>query len=468
MLVLVLAAMLAATPSYGQEAAGALSLERAVDLALENSRDLRDAELGLAEAKGRVREAWGGILPQVDLSASYTRNLTVPGTFLPRVFVDPDAGPDELVAVRFGSDNMWNLQVRAEQPLFQGRAFVGVGAASHYEALQQEVVRGRAQGVVTRVRIAFYDVLLAEEAVRLTGNTVERIRQTLDETRKMERAGIASNYDVLRLEVELANVEPALRRARNAAAAARRSLAVEIGLDDLTEVGVQGSLQAVNVDSLVAAASAEAGDVDMDAVIARAWGDRSEARQLELTERLRRAELRAEQSEYLPRLSLFGTYSLNAQQSGNPVFFGESEKQRSYGRQVGVQLTLPLFAGLQRPAREAQLKAVVEQVRTQRELTEDRIRNQVRTVADQLDEARLRLRAQALGVTQATRGFAIATAQYREGISSALELTDAEVALRQSEFNFAEAVYDVLVATARLEEATGAVHFGGVNMVRER
>jgi outer membrane protein TolC len=62
-------------------------------------------------------------------------------------------------------------------------------------------------------------------------------------------------------------------------------------------------------------------------------------------------------------------------------------------------------------------------------------------------------------VSQAERGFQIASAQYREGLGSQLELTDAEVALRQSEFNYAEAVYDYLVARAQLDEATGQVPF---------
>jgi outer membrane protein len=434
-----------------------LTLDRAVDLAVEQSRDLRDADLELQSARRRVREAWGSVFPSLDLTASYTRNLTVPGTFLPAIFFDPDASPDDLIAVKFGSDNMWNMQLRAEQPLFRAAAFIGVGAAGRYEALQREIVRGRAQTVVTRVKVAYYEVLLAEEAVRLTENTVRRISQTLDETRKMEGAGLSSSYDVLRLEVELANVEPALRRARNAATAAARVLAVELGMDDLNGVDVAGSLAGMDVDSLVKAGSVPADPSGWDDVVALAFQQRSELRQLDLMEALRRAEMRAEQSEYLPQLSLFGTYSINAQQSGSPAFFGESEAQRAYGRQIGVQLSLPLFSGMQRPARVAQRRVVVEQVRTQRDLAQDQVENQVRTTLDQVQEAQQRALAQQFGVRQARRGYEIASVQYREGISSALELTDAEVALRQSEFNYAEAVFDYLVARARLDEATGNV-----------
>ena len=76
---------------------------------------------------------------------------------------------------------------------------------------------------------------------------------------------------------------------------------------------------------------------------------------------------------------------------------------------------------------------------------------------ERADEAFFRATGQALAVTQAQRGFEIASAQYREGLGSQLELTDAEVALRQSEFNYAQAVYDYLLARAELDQATGQV-----------
>jgi outer membrane protein len=466
--VALLSVALMPAPAAAQSAP--LTLERAVELALERSRDVADAELALETARRQVGEAWSSVYPQVSASASYMRNLSVPGSFLPRIFFDPDAGPDDLVAVKFGSDNMWNFSLRADQPLFRASAFIGVGAAGRYEALQREALRGRTQAVVTRVRVAFYGVLLADESVRVTENTVSRIRQTLGEMRKLEQAGIASSYDVLRLEVELANVEPALRRVRNAATAARRALGVEVGLDAVDAVAIDGNLLAYEREILPRTAASAAGVMDA-AVVDAAGLDvghavdealqlRSELRQLELAEALRRAELRAEQAEYLPQVSLFATYSINAQQSGSPVFFGASDAYRSYGRQVGIMVTMPLFSGMQRPARVAQRNVAIEQVRTQRSLVEDQVEHQVRTYADQVDEARQRAMAQRLGVQQAQRGYQIATVQHREGISSALELTDAEGALRQSEFNYAEAIYDYLVARARLDEAMGTVDTG--------
>lgn len=456
-------------PDPGQRV---VTLEQALRMALQNNSELRAARLGQEAAEDQVQEAFSAVYPTLDLNTSYTRNLAVPGTFLPAIFTDPDADPDELVEVKFGADNTWNLSLRAEQPLFRPAAFLAAGASKQFRSLQGEVVRGREIAVAARVKSAYYDVLLAEENVRLNENTLRRIRQTLDETRKMNQAGLASNYDVLRLEVEAANVEPGVRRARNAASAARRLLAIELGLAASDTVGVTGSLSEVDFVAAVAGAGAPSGvsavvgptDLVLSSVppqlteqeaLALARSNRSDMRQLDMEISLRRTQLRAEQVQYLPEVLLFGQYSINAQQNGSPRFFGASDAQRSYGRQVGIQVTVPVFAGFSRPARIGQARVAVAQASTQRNLIAQQLEHEVKTLFEQVDEARLRGAAQQLALRQATRGFEIARVQYREGISSQLEVTDAEVALRQSEFNYAEAAYDYLVARARLDEALG-------------
>jgi len=454
-------------PVAAAERPGVLTLEDALRMALSRSRDLEDARLAYRNAEAQVREAWGSVYPTMDLSATFVRNLSVPTSFVPAIFFDPDAPPDRLVPVQFGADNQWNFAIRAEQTVFQASVFLGLSAAERYRALQRESVRGRAHQVATRVRLTYYDVLLAQEALRLNEESVRRVRKVLDETRAMNRAGLAADYDVLRLEVELANLEPNVRRARNAVAAAKRALAVELALESLDSVEVAGSLAAMDLVALAENDDANRGVLRFaglagaeseaeEEVVQLALAHRSDLRQLELLERLRATEVRVERSEYLPRISIFGSYSIAAQENGAPEFFGPPGS-RAYGRQVGVQVSLPLFAGFKRPSRVAQRQAALRQVQAQHRLATARAETEVRTLLDQVEEARARAQAQRRAVAQARRGFEIASVQYREGIGSQLEVTDAEVALRQSEFNYAEAVYDYLAARARLDEATGMV-----------
>ena len=120
-------------------------------------------------------------------------------------------------------------------------------------------------------------------------------------------------------------------------------------------------------------------------------------------------------------------------------------------------MSFPIFQGFRRDARIDQKRAQLRQAQAQTELGVDLARSEVRTIVESAEEAQLRATGQRLAVEQAGRGFEIASAQYREGLGSQLELTDAEVALRQSEFNYAQAVFDYLVARAQLDEAVGRV-----------
>jgi outer membrane protein len=232
-------------------------------------------------------------------------------------------------------------------------------------------------------------------------------------------------------------------------------------------VAVEGSLAEMNLDSLDANSAANrgvlayggfhgAGVEEAREAVGMAEDQRSDLRQLELTQSLRKTEMRLEQIAYLPKITLFGSYIINAQNNGSPEFFGQPGL-RAYSRNVGVRVTVPIFQGFRRNARIGEKRAALRQAETQTRLAEAQAKAQVQTLVDQTDEALLRARGQKLAVGQAQRGFDIASAQYREGLSSQLELTDAEVALRQSEFNYAQAVYDYLVARAQLDQATGRV-----------
>ena len=460
------ALMLAALAGSGGGAAQEVfTLEGAVQLALEQNEDLQGARFGLEVAQEQASEARSGLFPKIDLNTSYARNLRVAENFLPAFIFDPNADPDELIPVRFGADNVWTTNITLEQALFKPSVFVALDAAGRFENFEQETLRGRTQEVVTRVRVLYYGLLLAQEQARLVENSVQRVRKSLHDTRALNEAGIAADYDVLRLEVELGNLEPNLFRAQNSVVQARRELGIELALDDLAGIRVAGSLAEIDLDDFEANSpenreilgfSTWTTDPLTEDVVRAVQEGRSDLRQLNFSEQLRQSELSLEQVQYLPEIVFFGSYGILAQQNGNPAFFGESN-QRTYSSQAGIRVTWPIFSGFSKDARVDQRRASLRQAETLSRLARARADSEVETIWDQMLEARARADAQRMAVQQAHRGFDIASAQYREGLGSQLELTDSEVALRQSEFNYAQAAYDFLVAQANLDLAVGSV-----------
>ncbi|MDE0081488.1 MAG: TolC family protein [Gammaproteobacteria bacterium] len=447
-----------------------LTLDEALRMAVEGSREVEQARLQLAVARGQVSEAWAAVYPSIDVSGSYTRNVSPAVSFIPAIFFNPDAAEGELLKVQFGAENAWNTNVAFEQPLFRASALLGPGAANRYESQQVEVVRGTEQEVVTRVRLLYYELLLAQEQMQLIERSVARVMQSLEETRALNRAGLVSDYDVLRLEVELANLEPDLRMVENEHRRLRRVLSTELDLDGDVPIEAAGSLAVLDLEEgatngaenarlleLMGVGTAQLADPEsIERLRGRAEEGNSLLRQAALNAELQNVQLRLEQSEYLPEVSLFATYDIQAQQDGRPDFFANS-RQRGYARFVGVRVSLPVFTGFRRDARIDQMQASLRSARLQLDIAGDQLQDEFEGLLDQLEESRLRTRSQGLAVRQARRGFEIASAQYREGLGSQLELTDAEVALRQSEYNYAQAVFDYLSTRARIDQLVGEV-----------
>ncbi len=444
------------------------SLARALNVALANSQILMDVEQDLEVARHQVREAWATVLPDVRASASYTRNMLQQQFFLPAFFFDPNAAPGEVRAVKVGQDNSWSASLTASQPLFEYTALIGLGAADRVRDLQEERVRGTAQQVVTAVRLAYFTVLLSQENMRLTGESIDRVQQTLGETRALNRAGMASNYDVLLLEVQLSNLNTSLSRAGYDLAAARRGLLIEMGLDPETPIEVEGRLNEVNLlepatntpanaELLSVSGITVSADAEFDGMVRSALQRRTDLRQIRASIELEQARVEVQRAEYFPKLSLFTNYNITAQQDGSPVFFGNNPNQRTKLAGAGLQVEIPIFTGFSRDARIKQARALVRQNEVRLERMEREAVNELRTLADNVQEALQRAESQRRAVEQATRGFEIASAEYNAGIGSRLQTTEAELALRETEFNYAQAVYDYLVARANLEAAVGSV-----------
>lgn len=442
-----------------------------ISYALENSHQLHDAQLGEMVADKQVREAWGAVFPEINATFTYTRNVTKQeGLF-------PDANnPGAFIQVPLAGDNLWNTVVVLEQALFQADAFIGVGAAGRYRDLQLERTRGATQQIVTTVREAYYRALLASEDVRLSQSSISRVTRTLDGARELEKAGLGNSYDVLRLEVELSRLSPVLRRAQNASAAAIRDLKVAMGLDVNMQVALAGSLHTIDLEHVednapenlallrLAGASADAIE-DLPGLLALAAQSRSTLRQKQMDTRLSESQLKATRAQLYPKLVGFANYAVFGQSSQGLEFYGDAS-QRITNWQAGLRLEVPLLEGGARYARLSQRGLQLRQSRTREQLEEQDLTNEIHTLLERLIEARDRVASQKLAVAQATRGFEIASTEFRMGLNTQFNALDSEVALRETEFNYAEAVFEVLLAQARLDRAVGVVPL--VDVVEEK
>lgn len=452
-----------------QQQSKPVTLTQAIQIALANNTDIKRSLLTLKDADQQVRIAWSEVLPEISGSAAYTRNLEIPVNFVPAQFFDPDAPAGELVPLQFGTDNTWNGGFSVNQTLFRGEAIVGISSSQLYKSAQAENLRATTQQIVTETRIAYYNVLVAEEQLRLQQSTVDRLRENLRENKARQKAGLIDEYAVLQVEVQLSNQEPQLTQAKYAVEQAYRELNLSLGLPIDLNLQVQGNLNTFEIgkESAVEDVNENIKKVDnmtpysfdrKKELIEIATDYRGDIRVLQKQEDLKEREIKAIQSRFLPTLS--ANYNLNwsAAQAGSPVFFG-SEETRARSQTVGVTLSLPIFQGFERSANLQIAKIEQKDIELQQEFALRSARNEIESAREDLNQSIETAPAREKALRQAREGYNRAKARLSNGIGSQIDVTEAEFQLRQAEVNYAQMVYNYLAAKARYDLAIGMVPF---------
>lgn len=447
----------------------ALTLEQAINIALANNSEIKRSMLDVEDADQDVRMAWGEILPEIETSASYTRNVEIPVNFVPAQFFDPEAPADELVPLAFGTDNNWTGGLTVTQTLFRGEAFVGISSSQLYKTAQAENLRATTQQIVTQTRIAFYEVLVAEEQLRLQESTVQRLEENLEENRGRQRAGVLDEYDVTQVEVQLSNEQPELTRARYEVDRAYRELKMELGIPLSVDFGVEGDLSEFDIlsDSIESEENKNLKEIDqktpfshgqLTEAVSSATDLRGDLRILEKQQELQDRQIMAVRSRFFPTLS--ATYDLNwtASESGTPEFFG-TEESRARAQTVALNLSIPIFQGFQRSSELAKAKIEKRDLEEQMHETLRSAENDIRSASESLNQAIESAPARQRAMEQAREGYERALSRFENGLISQLEVTNAEFQLREAELNYAQMVYEYLAAKAQYDQAVGKVPF---------
>ena len=441
-----------------------LTIDQVIKLSVVNNPQVKRAILSVENADEQVKLAWSEVLPEVTSSATFTRNIEIPVNFVPATFFDPDANPDELVPLQFGTDNNWQGGITVSQNIFRGEAIVGISSSSVFESVQVENVRSTIQQIITQARKSFHAVLIADEQLRLQEATINRIEENLEENRSRYEAGLIEEYDVLRLEVQLANQEPQLEDAQLAVEEAYRNLKEVMALPIDMPLEIVGSLSEYRINN-----PAEGGNendtiygivqatplprLTQDEALDVMRGKRGDLRALDVQQSLKDREIKAIKSRFLPTITADYNLQWTAAQPGTPKPFENAVRFQT----LMLNVSVPLFTGFERMANLNIAQIERKDLQVQQWAAEKTALNEYQTSLDRLRNLEETANARRRAVNQAQRGYEIAVNRYENGVGSQLEVTEAELQVREAELNYALSVADYLNTKADFDMAIGMV-----------
>ena len=437
-----------------------LTLDESIEVAKKNNLTVQTAAQNLKTAAAQVRAARAGLLPRLTASGDYTYFRDVQRSVIQAEggfgFLPPGAGDGmqptptpsaddeaELIELEFGAHHNLQGTVSLTQPVFAwGRYYYDYQAAKLRYQAEVNMLSSAYHQLRLDVSEAFYGVLVAQEFVRVAQQSVGLVEKQLGVAEASFEAGAATDFDVLRAKVQLANAQSQRIRAENGVKIAKNGYKTLLNLPLSEDISVQGSLETVGEPSLEA--------ISLETLIHEALKSRPEVNRSQLNERAARKQVDVAKTRRLPELSFFSNYQIS-----------QNERLTQMNRiwSLGLRINVPIFDGFATAAAVQQTESVLKQTELGSAQLASAVEFEVRSAYLNLLEARTLIEVQRETVAQARESVRIANLQFENGIITTVALTDTQLALAQAEVNRLQAHHDYIVGLARLEKAIGSSVF---------
>ncbi len=397
-----------------------VTLDEAVQLALEVQPAMVQARGQVTNTSASKREAVGNWLPTVSTGTSTSRNSTT--RF--------DQNTQRTVV---GSSTSYSANISASLLVFDGmaRLYTGRAAGADAVAADASLVNQRFQTIL-QVKQAFFSALAAEELVRVSEVRIERALEQLNVSREKLRAGTATRSDTLRSSVEFANARLQKLNGETQQATAEANLARLIGFD--------GSVSAISDERLLVIV-----DLDTTAVRQEALDNSPAVFQADAAARAAEANHTASFGQYWPRVT--ASYSRS--------WAGSEFLDWNPSWSIRLSASWSLFTGFTRETSRTRSAVARDNARAQATDAVRQVNAQMTQQLQALAAAEIRLEIAVANREASDEDLRVQQERYRLGNSTILDVLLSQINLDQAEVDIIQARLDYLIAKAEIEALIG-------------
>ena len=413
-----------------------LTLADALNLAMERNPQVLMARARMDALAGKIREVRAQALPSVDLNGSALRWRDP--SFLNASSFDkiPQEFRDALVVV---PSNLFDYNISVSQPLYTSGK---VGTALRLASLESKGSGVDREQVEQQVRLqvirAFYGLLLTQQQLKVAQETVHQREKHLEMARTRFAGGVATQVDVLRSQVSVANARPELIRAENSVRQARAVL------NNLLVRPIDFPTQAVGQLAFTPQLK-----MDLQEVVQQASDHRPEVVRARINEREAADQQKLASAESRLRVDFNGQYGISSRLTSN--LFNHEFSRYLFTVSVG----LPLFDGGRRSGLVRQAIANRRIAELTRVEAENNVRLEAQTALDEMERAEKTVEAAQLSVHEAERVLNMMQDNYKYGAATTLDVLDAQTALTTARGTLLQGLYDHTLAQAQLRYVMG-------------
>lgn len=440
------------------------SLQQSIDYAYKNSPNYLNAENDVLMAKYKRKEVLGMAMPQIGASVDMKNFMKIPTSVLPN-FVAPavyggilaaqttpnytptpdpsklDANSYDPIAANFGTTFQAQASASASLLVFSADYLIGLKATKEYISLMNINVTRSKVDLVSQVSKAYYSVLVNKERIQLLNANITKLEKLLNDTRAFNKQGFVEQIDVDRLEVAFNNLITEQQKVVRLISLSENVLKFQMGYT--------GQDNLVLTDSLSITDNSEITVTKTDAT------KRSEYQLLEVQQRLNTINVKRLKFGYLPTLVAYSSFSYSGQRNDLKYFTKEHVWYPT--ALLGGTLSLSIFDGFQRHYKIQQAKLDFKKGENTLRNLQLAIELEGASAAVNYNNAVASLQVQKRNLDLSKNIYTVSQKKYEQGVGSNLEVINAQTSLKESEINYFNAVYDMLVYKVDYLKAIGSL-----------
>lgn len=434
-----------------------LSLEEAIEQAVENNKELQNAQLDVQYANHQVKEVLSTGLPQISGNVNFTHNLEIATSVFPD-FISPsvygvllseglvNSAPANYGSfpAQFGVPYSMQATVGLNQLVFDGTFFLGLKAASEFVNINKLIASKSESDIKQGVIKAYYMALISEVNLNQLNQSMANLTKLKEETKALYEAGFAEKLDYDRLVLSVSNLEISINNLKKQAELAKMILLNSIGLDVNQQLSLTTSMPEFNETNFNASYG-----------LAETGANRIEFRMLEQQQTLNQLNLKRYQVGYIPSIYLNANYGANTfAQKGA---FGDLGNEWFPMASYGLNLNVPIFDGLYKKSKADQVRVDIMKTENSIIQLENGINLEVKQAQIAYVNAYNNMELQQNSSELAEEIYKTTSIKFKEGVGSSFELVQAESDLTTAKTNYLNALYELSVAKINLDKALGNI-----------
>lgn len=437
--------LLTTTPFIGisQDIPEILSLQDAINYALKNNRNAKNAQRSVEAANELKWETIASGLPQIGVSLDYNYWLKQQISLIPSEFFG--GNPGEFSEIIFGTKQTMSVTANLSQKIFDGSYLVGLQSAKVFLEISKNAQKKTVLDIRKSVINAYGNVLLAEESEKILEKNLQVLEINFNETSKIYENGLIEEESVEQLQITLSRVKNNLLNARRLKDLAYKMLNLTLGIDVDSAVNLSDNLKFLTDENIVISLLNADEDIEqtIDYKIAKNDTDSKELL------------VKLEKSKSLPTLNAF----INGGYLGNNNSFDFlNTSQKWFGLSlIGVTMSIPVFSSGMRIAATKRAKINLEQSRDNLIETEQIIKLEILKAKSAYKFAIEEYNNNQKNLRLAERIEKKNQIKFFEGISSSFDLRQAQAQLYKSQQELLQSMLEVINKKADLETALNQI-----------